>query len=198
MEILSCGDSTWMTMIRIVALWHPLLFGFIYLFHYSSSDPLFVFVSTPCVAQCSWRFSALVVADRFDQSLYSARTPVATLSLQRARFPSASDSAAPHSGILRGTIMSSQHQRRIFSPLLRSAAISSDHNTQRGGKSNDSWWLHTQPSTVFTLDCLFTPIWLKKMTILWCSFSSFLGVDFMRPPQYNEGGDKSQAQCLYN
>jgi len=126
--------------------------------------PLFFVGSSFCFCFDAMRsavqltFSALVVADRFDQSLYSARTPVATLSLQRARFPSASDSAAPHSGILRGTIMSSQHQRRIFSPLLRSAAISSDHNTQRGGKSNDSWWLHTQPSTVFTLDCLFTPI----------------------------------------
>jgi hypothetical protein len=137
MEIPSCGDSTWMTMIRIVALWHPLLFGFIYLF------PLFLFVvdailfcfrvvfsfnlvtRAVCVyiVECSWRFprwlSPTDSINRYRLSLSLLRVSTAPSPLCRFngfRFPfSWSDSAAAHSGILRGNDnVITQHQRRIF------------------------------------------------------------------------------------
>lgn len=163
MEIPSCGDSTWMTMIRIVALWHPLLFGFIYLF------PLFVFVvdailfcfrvvfsfnlvtRAVCVytVECSWRFprwlSPTDSINRYIDSLSLLR--VATLSLQRVLFPFQLErlGSHPHSGILRGNDnVITQHQRRIFW-LYSPPYISSLQwwCVAPRGKSNDSWWLHT-------------------------------------------------------
>lgn len=153
MEMPSCGDSTWMTMIRIVALWHPLLFGFIYLFHYSfsSTRSSFVFVLSflstwwrvPCasIVECSWRFPRwLSPTDsinryRLSLSLSAARLNPSRHFVASTGFVSlsASDSAAAaHSGILRGNDnVITQHQRRIFFFLLYSPPyifpVSSDH-----------------------------------------------------------------------